>query len=62
MRNRFLLSLAVFFLGCAVFMSVSAAGGTTAKTNYVEGVHYEKVIPAQPTQVDPEKYPYTRII
>ena len=55
MRNRFLLSLAGFFLGCVAFMSVSAAGGTTTETAYVEGVHYEKITPVQPTQAGPGK-------
>ena len=59
MRNRFLLSLAVFFLGFMVSVVGSAAdkiaSEQAAKTTYVEGVNYEMIIPAQPTQVGPEK-------
>ena len=59
MRNRVLLSLAGFFLGCAISMAGSAAdkaiGEPATKTTYLEGVHYEKITPAQPTQVGPEK-------
>lgn len=59
MRNQFLLGLAGFFISCTLSMGVFAAdqvtGGKTAITNYVEGTHYEKITPAQPTQLAPDK-------